>query len=207
MPLPQTRSTLPLAAFLLLASPSYGNHDTSDHQPVVEIFMPPLLDRALNQTLAPAREIVRAVYAEIGVQVVWRSSTPPLSNCGQSSGYRRVVFAFERGYPRSAAAFAFAKPYEQNRPCVVLFVDRLQDEAKRNPAATRILLGHVLAHEIGHVLQRIARHTESGIMKASWTARDLLEMRASRLRFTEYDAALIHDALKTAPLLAEGTTE
>lgn len=199
MQLLQTRFTLPFAVSLLLVTPSYANDQTPGDQPTLEIFMPPLPDRALIETLARAREIVRAAYADIGVQVLWRSWSSHPSGCLQASGSRQIVFAFGDGRQSSADALAFAKPYEQNGPCVVLLLERLHDEAKRNPTGTGILLGHVLAHEIGHVLQHIARHTETGIMKERWTVRDRMEMGATRLRFTEYDATLIHDAFQSLP--------
>jgi len=37
------------------------------------------------------------------------------------------------------------------------------------------LLGHVMAHEIGHLLQGTTQHSESGIMKARWTGQDFTE--------------------------------
>ena len=75
-----------------------------------------------------------------------------------------------------AAALAFAKPYLHEGPCVTVLMDRLQDEADRNPQTTGILLGHVLAHEIGHVLQAIERHSETGLMKERWSMREISDM-------------------------------
>jgi hypothetical protein len=55
-----------------------------------------------------------------------------------------------------------------------------------------VLLGHVLAHEITHILQGVARHSAEGVMKAHWTEDDFAEMSFKPLRFTEEDITLIH---------------
>ena len=55
-----------------------------------------------------------------------------------------------------------------------------------------LLLAHVMAHEIAHVLQGIIRHSGSGILKAQWSATDCARMTFFPLMFTSYDAILIH---------------
>lgn len=53
----------------------------------------------------------------------------------------------------SVETVAFARPYPGQGRCVTALMDRQKDDARRNPDSTGILLGHVLAHEIGHLLQ------------------------------------------------------
>ena len=45
------------------------------------------------------------------------------------------------------------------------------------------VLSHVMAHEIGHVLEGIARHSNSGLMKAHWSPRDYAGMKRQHLSF------------------------
>ena len=54
-----------------------------------------------------------------------------------------------------------------------------------------IILGHVLVHEITHVLQGVDRHSEKGMMKARWTPEDYCEMEWKPLEFTPEDIILI----------------
>ena len=70
-------------------------------------------------------------------------------------------------------------------------LDRLLDMAM----AEAERLGYVLAHEIAHVLQRISRHSNSGIMKSKWDGRDYAEMRRISLGFSEEDVTLIRQGL------------
>jgi hypothetical protein len=49
------------------------------------------------------------------------------------------------------------------------------------------LLGHVIAHELGHLLLRSPQHGD-GIMKADWKGRDFEAMKQRRLRFSLAEA-------------------
>lgn len=52
--------------------------------------------------------------------------------------------------------------------------------------ADAFLLGHVLAHELGHVLQGVARHSEEGVLKERWSAAEIQVMPTRQLRFTPH---------------------
>ena len=56
-------------------------------------------------------------------------------------------------------------------------------------------LGHVLAHEITHMLQYTARHSDSGLMKAHWDAAEMAQIKDRGLGFTKLDAELIYAGL------------
>lgn len=172
----------------------------AEEQPVVEIFLPNLLDRHVSRALGRARGIVDEAYADIGVRVIWRvGKTPPLA-CEKQPGRRQIVFDFLDGVVKgpTSEALAFANPYQQRGPCVTLLMDRLKNEVERNPETTGLLLGHVLAHEIAHVLQGIARHSETGILKARWSKQEIEGMWRARLHFTAYDAELICEPLRAS---------
>jgi len=59
-----------------------------------------------------------------------------------------------------------------------------------------ILLGHVLVHEITHVLQGVSRHSEEGVMKARWNIPDFRAMEAHPLPFDRLDVLLIHAGVR-----------
>jgi len=54
------------------------------------------------------------------------------------------------------------------------------------------VLAHVLVHEITHVLEGVARHSASGIMKARWEGADYERMHFAPLPFAGEDLRLIH---------------
>jgi hypothetical protein len=65
-------------------------------------------------------------------------------------------------------------------------------------AVSANFLGHILAHEITHVLQNEDRRSDSGLMKAHWDAPELSQMEKHRyLGFTSSDVRLIYAGLAT----------
>jgi hypothetical protein len=71
----------------------------------------------------------------------------------------------------------------------VLFYDRVL--AAVGSTVTPYLLGHVLAHEIVHMLQGVEQHSASGLMKARWDNGDYLDMQHTHLKLTQDDLNLI----------------
>jgi hypothetical protein len=64
-----------------------------------------------------------------------------------------------------------------------------------------------MAHELAHVLEGISRHSDSGIMKASWDLRDYEQMTARPLSFGDADAALIRAGLARRTVLSKTPPE
>jgi hypothetical protein len=58
------------------------------------------------------------------------------------------------------------------------------------------LLGHAMAHEIGHVLIRTTEHSPDGIMKARWGKADYQRAAMGLLEFTPSQRATIRERLR-----------
>jgi hypothetical protein len=141
---------------------------------------------------APAA--VSRIFLEIGVKLDWRID-PRL--CAPPE--HGVVIAFAEAAPANVHrhSLAYAMPYE--RRSIVVFLDRIK--ARR----FSLLLTYVLAHEIAHMLQGVARHSEVGILRPVWRAEDHYDMRRGKLTFTQEDVHLIHlglDARRSVPALS-----
>jgi hypothetical protein len=54
-----------------------------------------------------------------------------------------------------------------------------------------VLLGHGIAHEIGHLLLGTQRHSSSGLMQAHWDARELRLAVSGLLNFSARQAEAI----------------
>jgi hypothetical protein len=87
-------------------------------------------------------------------------------------------------------AFAHALPYEGVH--IEVFYDRM---AHTEDDLRPYLLAYVVVHEITHILEGVARHSDSGIMKAHWDSDEYALMRRGQLRFAEEDIKLIHKGL------------
>jgi hypothetical protein len=130
------------------------------------------------------------MFASADVRVVWRDGAP---STVELAGERPIVVHFVLHTQASdhPGALAFALPFEGTH--VRIFYDRVR---LANPQWSQAVLAHVLVHEITHLLQRLNRHSESGIMKAHWTAYDYREMTFRPLPFTPGDIERIHAGLK-----------
>jgi hypothetical protein len=87
-------------------------------------------------------------------------------------------------------ALAYALPYEGEH--IVVFYARVQRTYAGSP---EILLAHVVAHEIIHILQGVARHSDEGLMKARWDREDYARMALQPLTLTRTDLQLIREGV------------
>lgn len=124
------------------------------------------------------------MFAGIGVDVRWKFGRPlDLDNA--------IRIELVTGTPETflPGAFAFALPYEGAH--IRVFWDRIAVDSRREA-----ILAHVMAHEITHILEGTDRHSDTGVMKARWSSRDLYAMTLRPLPFAPEDVAAIHAGLK-----------
>ena len=119
------------------------------------------------------------ILARAGVQIEWR--------CDSANPSIAIKLSNQTAAFNHPGAFAYALPYQGSH--VVVFYDRVADHTR--PERMPVVLGHVLAHEITHMLQGVARHSEEGVMKARWNSLDLSAMAHQPLRLTGEDVDLI----------------
>lgn len=133
-----------------------------------------------------AKVIAAKMFAEIGVTIEWRSF-------GRGVPAPEIQIRLSQQTPDTMrpGTLAYALPYEGTH--VRVFYDRIAENAARD--LVPILLAHVLVHEITHMLQRVGRHSDRGIMKANWDEQDYSHMRSSPLTFTDVDIDLIYTGL------------
>jgi hypothetical protein len=84
------------------------------------------------------------------------------------------------------SAMAYALPYEGIH--IVVFYDRIEGAWYQR---TETLLAYVLVHEITHILQGESRHSETGVMKATWGSDDYARMLSHQLTFAAEDIEMI----------------
>ena len=72
-----------------------------------------------------------------------------------------------------------------------IFYHRVEAIAKKGGVSRVVILGHILAHEIGHLLLGRGSHSESGIMHVPWDKLQLRRASEGRLLFTSRQAKQI----------------
>ena len=167
-------------AMIAAATGAWAGDGAQTSKRVVTVCLNPGADASMMyRGQATATQILK----QAGVRLDWRGDE---STCAGGNG---IVVTVSRATPvdQHPGALAYAQPFERTH--VALFYDRVLTAA--SPALTPYLLGHVLAHEIVHMLQGFDRHCASGIMKAHWDHRDHADMQRWRLKFTKEDIDLI----------------
>jgi hypothetical protein len=70
-----------------------------------------------------------------------------------------------------------------------VFYDRLQGLPTSASCSRGTILGHVIAHELGHLLLGRKNHSSSGIMSANWQRdKQIIQLRAGALLFSSEEA-------------------
>jgi hypothetical protein len=131
----------------------------------------------------PAKAVSFNIFAAIGVKILWYSP----KQCPAEAIF--ITFSKETPADLAPGALAYARPYEGSH--IVVFYDRV----KNRSGSVSSVLGHVIAHEVAHILQGVIRHSESGIMKAQWTGADYQRMTRRPLPFAHEDVKLIYYGL------------
>jgi hypothetical protein len=150
----------------------------------VQICSDNTADNGLNLA---ARSVASQMFAGIGVGIEWHHA----ASC--PAGAFRVSFADHTPAKLMPEALAYALPYEGTH--IVIFYDRVQARAT-GPRKFPVLMGHVMAHEVTHVLEGMSRHSEEGVMKGHWTQSDYTSMCWKPLKFADEDVMLVHRGLE-----------
>jgi hypothetical protein len=140
-----------------------------------------------SPVLAHARDLATKIFHGVGVRIDWHSGHP---SGDQLHDERAIAVSMAVNSPADYLPGALASAQAFDGVHITVFWDRV--EYPPRPAPASVILGHVLVHEITHLLQGINRHSESGIMKARWTHSDYVAMAWKPLPFTPHDILLLH---------------
>jgi hypothetical protein len=139
--------------------------------------------------LAGAKGEASDIFKQVGVEVGWRLGAP-----GKHLGPgENIEMVFDADAPPcfDETAMAYATVGATVSTAIHVFYTRVVRSHARGLAPA--LLGHVMAHEITHVLESVARHSDEGLMKARWDTQDYDQMREGPLPFAPIDAELVRE--------------
>ena len=92
-------------------------------------------------------------------------------------------------------ALAHAAVAREGGVRATVFFDRVQGFAERNhpPCGLARFMGHVMAHEVGHLLLSRAGHSPKGLMAGPWGPKHLVQAREGTLLFTPEESARMRE--------------
>jgi hypothetical protein len=144
---------------------------------------------ATNIPTYRAEKVTTQIFSTIGVTLRWVRSR----DCPDEAP--RISITDSTPPTLLPGALAYARPYEGSE--IRIFLDRVMAASDYPQKLCGSILGHVMAHEIAHMLQGVSRHSSEGVMKGKWTRADFSEMRVKLLPFAGLDVLLIHNGLDT----------
>jgi hypothetical protein len=76
-----------------------------------------------------------------------------------------------------------------------VFFRRIERASEAYALDAGVVLGHAIAHEVGHLLLPRGTHGRSGLMRATWRMDDMRDAGQGHLRFSPAEAAIIRARL------------
>jgi hypothetical protein len=161
---------------------------------------PAITVRLYNLAEAPAKETVQArneagrIFMQAGIEVRWLSCALSLQEavkntaCEEPSGPHDLdlvisTASITRPGIATDASLGFAFPLARQSQAVVL-LERATKLAASSGVPAGIILGHSMAHEIGHLLMQSMEHSRAGIMRSRWGKDELHHAERGTLLFT-----------------------
>ena len=155
---------------------------------------------APKRMLRSAAGTARRIFLAAGVETVWldcgarNADEARDRRCLQKSGAADIQLRILRkhqaktlGLSRAALGYAVIPPQGHGSIANVFF-HRVEEIARWTGVDRALVFGHIMAHEVGHLLLRQGRHSSKGMMRAAWDRDDLLRPAAVSLRFTPKEA-------------------
>ena len=184
-----------------------------------------------DKTLAQAEQVAIGIFRKAGVEILWISENNQSSSLNHGAFTLSYIQLDILPTPMAAVlnlpdkVMGLAPGTGPNRHKIYVFYNRVEAftqklarrEASRNyfahaiyPVTTPQILGHAIAHELGHVLLNIETHSKIGIMRGDWNSEDLQAIYFGLLIFTPQQAEIIRkevtrrarEALQEAPSLS-----
>ncbi len=150
-----------------------------------------------DKVLEAARRQAAVILTQAGVRTRWeqcRTSSAGANrsaSCAQHAGEAVIQL---RIHPREMAKkiagkgmeFGYSLPSQDGFGIIAgVYADRTRDLAKQLGASLPLILGHTMAHEIGHLLLGSNSHAKAGIMRPTWGDRDLRLAHTGAFGFTQ----------------------
>ena len=134
-----------------------------------------------SATLARGQAETGRIFHEVGLVIEWE--TYRVSKRVAGCPVRLIVSILHH-----ATVFASDMALGSSGSVVhaLVFWDRIVELAQTS-GSTDVILGHAMAHEIGHLLMG-AQHSQIGLMRPRWDKGDIRTAARGRLRFTPAQA-------------------
>jgi hypothetical protein len=152
-------------------------------------------------TLQEAETISSRIFEESGIHVVWINCLPGNLSTGAvctlavTEGQLQVrVGRHSLNLRSSVLGISYLSDVGGSQADV--FYESIKELHQNMPGQPAIILGHVMSHEIGHLLLGTNSHSPSGIMRAQWDKQQIGLAAAGRMYFDESQSRRMTERLQ-----------
>jgi hypothetical protein len=171
------------------------------------------------RTLDQATKEAARILATAGVEIVWQQSpadTREANISDQSAAVSQVsrepdvrdylVVKIIRRFPDHSlpGALGYSLPDARFGQHAEIFYNRVERVSASGDIDLATMLGHAMAHEIGHVLLGSTEHSPDGIMKARWGKADYQKAAKGYMEFMPLQGKVIRER---ASIRLKGTSQ
>jgi hypothetical protein len=143
-----------------------------------------------------ALEVAEATFQAASVDVIWKVCPVECDVRVPPNELLVRLIPSPTGAPNSRClGDALIDAEKRTGVLATVYVDRVRRLARDLRIDQSALLGHTLAHEIGHLLLATNKHGASGLMREIWSAKELRGWRANDWLLHSFDAAAIRQRL------------
>lgn len=128
------------------------------------------------------------IFEQAGVSIGWVDGT-------HTGGYDLVMMLVAS--PREATTTSILGAAQKKGVTGYVFYEGVQGFAQNSNVTPAIVVGHVLAHEMGHLLLADRTHSGNGLMRDGWDSSDIGRMRNKSLLFATKEGQALRAAVQT----------
>jgi hypothetical protein len=202
-----------LISFLILpnqiswckASPEAGTHLT------ISVYNDVGVPRG---TLRQAEDEATRIFRQAGIEVNWLNCEVPAA-AEDAAACQEVVFPthlhlrivrMAHGLKEGTLGISFLSA--DGSGCQAdLFYEPMEELQSSNNASLAPLLGHVAAHEVGHLLLGTNSHAPTGIMRAHWASEEISTAKLGGVFFSDRESERMRQKLSIRMDLAKTTSQ
>jgi hypothetical protein len=142
--------------------------------------------------LERAKRVAVTAFASAGIEIIWATGNR-LSERPEAGDAENLTVAFDGWAPAHLPhAMGLTNIGRAADADVYIFHERIACQGTGfGQRLVPNLLGNVLAHELSHAIQGVARHSSKGHMKACWKSSDYIEMFRGQLPLAPEDMELL----------------
>jgi len=152
------------------------------------------------QILANAEKEATRVFRAAGVAVSWVNCPLTISEaeanpiCIAPCPPSRIALRINSEMPADLPKTTLGVALTETAMYATVYYPHIDDYARLGIANHAQIMGHAIAHEMGHLLLGLGLHARFGIMRGVWTAEDLRSMTMGAFLFSSPQSKVIRQA-------------